>query len=84
MGYKINYFSPEHQHNWTHKYEEENNISMEIDFNGEHIRINFGQYGDNKKPSIHIIGPINLIVDHHSCNALDIYMPERNKTNPPN
>lgn len=61
--------------NCHHEHPEEKHIFMEVEFEGCHWRIDIGKYGDNPRPSIHISGPIWLEVDHHSVNALDVYLP---------
>jgi len=58
-----------------HRYEEEEKIFIELDIDGQHVRIDIGK-NHTGKSGIHINGPIGLTVDHHSLNALDVYMPK--------
>ena len=70
MGFKIKFLSSD----CHHKYEEEKHIFMELDINGHYVIIDIGK-NHTGKDGIHIIGPIGLDVDHHSINALNVYVP---------
>lgn len=60
------------------EYEEEAHIFIELEINGQHVRIDIGK-NHTGKSGIHIVGPIGLTVDHHSNNALDVYIKEEYK-----
>ena len=60
----------------THKrYEPVGYFFLEIKINGKTVRIDIGPSGE-RTSDIHINGPLDLKVDHHSSNALDIYFPK--------
>lgn len=70
-GIKINFLSADYQK----KYDPQNHVFMEIDMYDVRFRIDFGFYGESERPSIHIIGPAGIQVDHHSLNSLDVFLP---------
>lgn len=54
------------------------NFWLEVEMDGVHFRVDFGKQEGSERNSIHINGRGTLEVNHHSINALDIYVAETN------
>lgn len=53
---------------------------LEVYVDGQRYRIDVGNFrgGDGSyRRGIHVCGPMDFKVDHHSCNALDIFHEEK-------
>ena len=49
---------------------------LEVYVDGQRFRIDVGSFQDgsgNKRRGLHIYGPIDMVVDKHSINAVDVY-----------
>jgi len=55
---------------------------LELEIDGVPFRIDFGKQEGSDRTSIHVNGSARLKVDHHSINALDIYIDELVLTGP--